>query len=285
MKLKIANVNIDFTLHHQYELEHRYQSYLSHENEVDGTITSYFVNEIYPYEGLLIDKTKKVAQYDLTSTEKVIVNIHNGEIIHQMKFDCVGKCVTIHSLASVDRQKDAELEHFKCGLALAILLFFRKFVMLHGSCISYQNQGIIFSADSGVGKSTQSRLWMEHFGSSVQLINDDKPVLGLVDAKVFAYGTPFSGKHHLNENRAVPLKAIVFIKRSITNSIKPLTISEVLPMLFNQLTRFEVDASLMSDFISVIEQIISIVPCYELSCNMEYEAVQITHETIFGGRT
>ncbi|HOI46570.1 MAG TPA: hypothetical protein PLR26_02435 [Bacilli bacterium] len=283
MILRIANVNIKFTLHYQDLLAKRYVSYFSKEDSFDGEIVSCFVQEIIPYDGLVIDYTKKVAEYDISSTEKVVVNIHNGSIIHQMKFDLSGKRVTIDSKLSDDPIKGAELEHFKCGLALAILLFFRKYVMLHGSCIAYQDQGIIFSADSGVGKSTQSRLWMEYFGSCVTQINDDKPILGLQGAQVFAYGTPFSGKHHINENRSVPLKAIVFLKRSVTNSIKSLTVTEIIPKLFNQLTRFEVDTYVMSDFIGVVEQIISIVPCYELSCNMEYEAVKITYEMIFGG--
>ena len=57
-------------------------------------------------------------------------------------------------------------------------------LMLHGSALSMHDEGIIFTAKSGTGKSTHARLWREAFGSKVQMINDDKPMINVDELKV-----------------------------------------------------------------------------------------------------
>ena len=49
--------------------------------------------------------------------------------------------------------------------------------LFHGSAISFDKNGIIFCARSGIGKSTHSSLWNECFGDQVAYINDDKPFI------------------------------------------------------------------------------------------------------------
>ena len=83
-------------------------------------------------------------------------------------------------------------------------------------------QAYLFSADSGVGKSTHSRLWQQVFGDQrVTIINDDKPALRLRDGVWYVYGTPWSGKYGLNHNLCYPLAGICFLERSKTNKIVP----------------------------------------------------------------
>ena len=50
-------------------------------------------------------------------------------------------------------------------------------LMLHGSAIAVDGKGYLFTAKSGTGKSTHTRLWREAFGSRAVMINDDKPFL------------------------------------------------------------------------------------------------------------
>src|SRR5574344_200786 len=50
---------------------------------------------------------------------------------------------------------------------------------LHCSCLELNNHAFIFTAPSGTGKSTHTALWRKHFGKSVTMINDDKPIVRL----------------------------------------------------------------------------------------------------------
>lgn len=71
---------------------------------------------------------------------------------------------------------------------------FRDTVLLHASCVAVGSEGCAFIGPSGVGKSTHSRLWLEHIPDS-RLLNDDQPVLRrMPDGSMRIYGSPWSGK-------------------------------------------------------------------------------------------
>lgn len=57
------------------------------------------------------------------------------------------------------------------------------------------NSAILFTAPSGTGKSTHTRMWQECFGERVTVINDDKPLIKINDSEAVIYGTPWCGKH------------------------------------------------------------------------------------------
>jgi len=78
-------------------------------------------------------------------------------------------------------------------------------LMLHASAVAYEGYAYLFSAPCGTGKSTHARQWQEHFGSDqVQIINDDKPAIRLIDNIFQVFGTPWSGKSEHNLNKQVP---------------------------------------------------------------------------------
>ena len=52
-------------------------------------------------------------------------------------------------------------------------------MLIHSSALVYDGGAYLFSADSGVGKSTHTRLWLQAFGDTVHILNDDKPVVKL----------------------------------------------------------------------------------------------------------
>lgn len=62
--------------------------------------------------------------------------------------------------------------------------------MVHSSAIKYNDKCYLFSADSGVGKSTHTSLWHKVYGDKVQIINDDKPIIRLENNKLIVYGSP-----------------------------------------------------------------------------------------------
>ena len=94
-------------------------------------------------------------------------------------------------------------------------------ILFHGSVIAVDGIGYLFTAKSGTGKSTHTRLWREYFGDRAAMVNDDKPLLKITDSSVIAYGTPYNGKHRLGTNISVPLKAICILTRAADNHIEP----------------------------------------------------------------
>jgi len=173
-----------------------------------------------------------------------------------------------------------DFEYMYTGEMFSDRLTYLGGLVLHGSAIAYHNQGIVFSAPSGTGKSTHTGLWMDKFGKDVTIINDDKPAIRFYDGVPFLMGTPWSGKTDLNTNTKAPLKAIVFIERATANSIKRLNVAESVYYLTSQTVRPYYDANIGKKTLDVIEKLIQTTPIYQLSCNISEEAVQIVYQEI-----
>ena len=91
-------------------------------------------------------------------------------------------------------------------------------IFLHSSAILYKGKAYLFSADSGVGKSTHTKLWIKKFGAeNVQIINDDKPIIRFIDNDWYVYGSPFDGGTGINKNIRAKLGGIIFLERAEEN--------------------------------------------------------------------
>ena len=110
----------------------------------------------------------------------------------------------------IRRFSDAYLETLAVYRKIADHLLSCDTLLFHGSVIAVDGEGYLFTAKSGTGKSTHTRLWREYFGERAVMINDDKPLLRITDSDVTAYGTPWDGKHRLSTNTAVPLRASAY---------------------------------------------------------------------------
>ncbi|MBO4873375.1 MAG: hypothetical protein J5496_08195 [Lachnospiraceae bacterium] len=150
-------------------------------------------------------------------------------------------------------------------------------VLIHGSAVAVDDEAYLFTAPSGTGKSTHTRLWRELFGERAVIVNDDKPLLRIGKDQTVIYGTPYDGKHHLSTNIAVPLKAICFLKRGRENHIRELSEREVFQRLFAQVYRPE-DSSALQKTLELLTRLIKLVSFYELTCNMDPEAALVAYE-------
>lgn len=175
-----------------------------------------------------------------------------------------------------------DFEYMYTGSAFANRLIQNGGVVLHGSAIAYRGQGVVFTADSGTGKSTHTGLWKQRFQNDVTVINDDKPALRFYEEKAVVFGTPWSGKTDINANLSAPLAAIVVLEQAPHNAIRPLTTKEAIFHLSNQINRPYYDRDSGIKTLDTIEKLIQTVPIYLLQCTISQEAVSLVHHTVFG---
>ncbi len=186
--------------------------------------------------------------------------------------------------AQTDQKEGSPVQEYPNGYleALAVhrkistRLLSYNILLMHGSCIALDGQGYIFIAKSGTGKSTHTRLWREQFGDRAVMVNDDKPFLQITDKGVFAYGSPWNGKHRLGANIKAPLKAICVLQRGEENRIRRLTQAEAFPYLMQQVFRSN-DRQDMEKLLELVEKCSQQVALYCLQCNMDPEAAQISY--------
>lgn len=150
-------------------------------------------------------------------------------------------------------------------------------VLCHGSVLEYNGDAYLFTAPSGTGKSTHTRLWREYFGEKVTMINDDKPLLRFEEDGVYAYGTPWDGKHHISCNKKAKLKGICFLKRATENKIYRIDQNDALPRLMNQIYRPRQTEGLLKTM-DYVNKLLEQVPMYILECNMDKEAAKVAYE-------
>lgn len=159
------------------------------------------------------------------------------------------------------------------------LLHFGGF-MLHSSAVLMDGNAYLFSASSGVGKSTHTSLWQQTFGKDrAKILNDDKPAIRIENDGIFAYGTPWSGKTDLNINVKANLAGICFLERGKENKIRRENGGAVLPKLLAQTVR-PYDERDMDLLLKSVDTVLSKIPVYTMSCTISEEAARMAYNAM-----
>ena len=180
-----------------------------------------------------------------------------------------------------DDYTDAYLETLALYRKIAAALIEFDVILFHGSAISLDGGCYLFTAKSGTGKSTHTRLWREVFGERAIMVNDDKPLIAITDDRATVYGTPWSGKHRIGNNISAPLKAICILERAGENTIAELTQRAAFPQIFAQTYRTP-DPHFMQKTMQLLDKLLSITPTYRLGCNMEKDAPIVSYNGMKG---
>ena len=178
---------------------------------------------------------------------------------------------------------DAYLETTALLRKIAEKLFEFDTLLFHGSVVAVDGAGYLFTAKSGTGKSTHTRLWREVLGDRAVMVNDDKPFLRIAENGALAYGNPWNGKHGLGANMSVPLKAICILERGTENRIREIPPKEALFMLLQQSNR-PGQAKMMPKYMELIDKLAGSTVFYRLECNMDPQAARISYEAMSAER-
>ena len=186
-----------------------------------------------------------------------------------------------------DLEKYADATRKMAEIVITGRLFYQKLLdfqgcLLHASCVVIDDKAYLFSADSGTGKSTHTGLWLQHLADkNPYILNDDKPAIRVFDDGVYAYGTPFSGKHDISENKKVKVQGICFLEQSKINFIQKLEPSEAIKLFLEQTMNY-LKKEDMEKLLDVLEVVIKNIPIYKLYCDISKEAVELSYHTMKG---
>ena len=123
-------------------------------------------------------------------------------------------------------------------------------------------------------------MWCRLFPESY-ILNDDKPVIQPEMEKITVWGTPFAGKTDLQVNRGIPLKGICFLRQGTENQIRRVTEAEALALMLNNTWR-PGNREEMNLLLDMVEQVVTKINVYEMSCTRESEAAELSYKVMKG---
>lgn len=90
-------------------------------------------------------------------------------------------------------------------------------LILHGSVIGHNCEGMVLTGNSGVGKTTISKLIIKN--SNSYQICDDRFIIKILQDKIYAYGNPFDFKIERVNNNHMELKKLYFLHHADENIV------------------------------------------------------------------
>ena len=111
------------------------------------------------------------------------------------------------------------------------LLPFRRCVC-HAAAVRWKGLVWLFSAPSGVGKTTLYRNWKECFGDQAEILSGDMPFVECgEDGSVRIHASPWNGKENYHGEGSGKLGGILLLKQGTENRMLRMTVGEaVLPV-------------------------------------------------------
>jgi len=184
---------------------------------------------------------------------------------------------------SVIEASDNYLETLALYRKISELMINENGILFHSSAIELDGDAYLFTGTSGTGKSTHTRLWRETFtDKEIHMINDDKPLICFKEDGIYVYGTPWSGKSKLNENRKAKIKGICYLKQGKENKINRISKSEAFPLMMKQTYRSSMRTGLIRT-INLLKELCETIPIYEMSCNISREAALTSYNCMKEG--
>ena len=174
------------------------------------------------------------------------------------------------------------LVRFALWIAYGLVTMPHQTVAIHTSVIEYKGRTVLFLGESGTGKSTHTRLWRENIEGAV-LLNDDSPMLRIIDGKPWMFGSPWSGKTPCYKQESYPLAACVRLSQAPYNKIQRLSIPQAYAALHPSCPPdFAYDDALYDYISETISEVLAQVPLYHLACLPDADAARLSCQTVFG---
>ena len=143
--------------------------------------------------------------------------------------------------------------------------------LLHASWIRYRDRAILFTAPSGVGKSTQAALWEQMRGA--ELINGDRAAVFPTQDGVEVRGIPFCGTSGVSKHVTLPLAAVVCLAQAPETTIRPLTGAKAFRQLWEGCCINTWNQEDMERCAQAVSDTVSQVPIFYLACTPDESAV------------
>ena len=186
----------------------------------------------------------------------------------------------IETNMQVEDGVDIAILRFGIWVMFGVVLCVNDAIAIHSSAIVVSNRCALFLGESGTGKSTHTRLWIKHIDGA-KLLNDDSPIVRVVNNEVMVYGSPWSGKTPCYKSESYPLAGLCRLEQAPYNKIETLaTIPAIGALLPSCPPIFAHDEVLQDRICTTVGRMLRKVRAYRLACLPDEAAAQMSYKTI-----
>lgn len=167
--------------------------------------------------------------------------------------------------------------------ALMLIMAFagsrKQTLLIHASLVRCDGYGYAFIAKSGTGKSTQVSMWLRYI-PGCDLMNDDNPIVRIIEGKPYIFGGPWSGKTPCYRNVKAPLGAVTRIDRASANSVEKLSPVEAFASFLPSCSSMKWDTDIYNAICDTVIRVVETTGIYTLHCLPDKESAEICHKAI-----
>lgn len=163
-------------------------------------------------------------------------------------------------------------------LPMKSIMLYYNVLFMHASQVSINEIGIVFAAPSGVGKTTQAKLWAKY--KSAKLLCNDRTLIRKIDHNWKTYGYPIDGSDPVCSGERKKLGCIVMLKQNVINQVVRLKPAKAVTLLMGQLVIDEWKMEARTKAIDLLLNLVSEIPVYQLECTPDFRSVDCLAEKL-----
>lgn len=221
-----------------------------------------------------------IAQCALYRTDKgYLFEMVKGEVVYLFAKEF--NCVEVESNYATFESIDASLLRFGLWIMFGLCTAHLGAIAIHSSVLVKDGGAVLCLGESGTGKSTHTRLWRENIEGTT-LLNDDSPIIRIVEGVPTAFGSPWSGKTPCYKNLSYPIRGFIRLSQAPYNKIRRLSVLNAIGALLPSCPpSFCYDEPLQDAICDTLSAMIASVPVYHLECLPNAAAAELSYNTIF----
>ncbi len=234
------------------------------------------------------ERRKRIRAFDTGNGDTVVDRIDDGGYQFIIKDIKGGECALLQANKEFTECQCAlngnyDMRNFGLNNALMLIFAFagslHQMLLIHASLVRNNGYGYAFIAKSGTGKSTQVSMWLRYI-PGCDLMNDDNPIIRIIDGEPYIYGGPWSGKTPCYRNVKAKLGAITRIDRAPQNSIERLHPIEAFASFLPSCSSMKWDKDIYRRICDTVTKVVETTGIYTLHCLPNEEAAQVCYKAI-----
>jgi len=144
--------------------------------------------------------------------------------------------------------------------------------LMHGCGLSWAGSGFAFLGESGAGKSTMAKLWLDD--GRGEILCDDRILVGQRKSGYYLFGTPWHGDIPVVSAGSKPLRRLYLLKHANANYTRELAHAEAVSRLMTCVFPAWWDRASMAATLAFLDNLVRCVPCRELGFTPTPDTVQ-----------